>query len=316
MISYLVSVYNKEKYIVDTLKSIINSLCKNDEIIIVNDGSTDKSAEIIDKYLSNKDININFINRKVNKGVVYTKIEALKNAKNNYVVFVDGDDILNYSFFLKLNKSELRKDTLFISDIKEFNKYFSEFIETKCKYIQYNKSLYIEELVKDDFQNSLCNKIYYREYLLKCFQKLDKKMNFAEDLYINLEYIKLINKIYKFDYISIFYRKGIKSLTTQFYNNQFDRIALIPFELREKFVKESKLSKKYIYYSLNKFTEMSYTAIKDYRKFGMKQIKSSLKEYILRIKKYNYLKTFAYLDLKNKYRCVYLFYLYFKCSFK
>lgn len=312
MISYLISVYNKEKYIVDTLKSVINGLCKNDEIVIVNDGSTDKSAEIIDKYICNKNKNINFINRKINKGVVYTKIEALKNAKNSYVVFVDGDDILNYSFFLKLNKSKLRKDILFISDIKEFNKYFSGFIEKKSEYIQYDKSLYIEELLKDDFQNSLCNKIYYREYLLKCFQKLDEDMNFAEDLYINLEYIKLIHKIYKFNCISIFYRKGIKSLTTQFYNNQFNRIALIPFELREEFIKESKLSKKYIYYSLNKFTEMSYSAIKDYRKFSTKLIKNSLKEYILKIKKYNCLKTFLYLDLKNKYRCIYLLCLYFK----
>lgn len=312
MISYLVSVYNKEKYVVETLQSVINSLSEGDEIIIVNDGSTDKSAEIIEKYLNNKDLNVNFINRKINKGVVYTKMEALKNAMNKYVVFVDGDDILNYSFFLQLDKTKLKKDTLFLSNIQEFCDRFPDNIEMKYNYFQYDINKYIEELMKDDFQNSLCNKIYFKEYLFKCFESLNNNINFAEDLYINLEYVKFINKIYKFDAISIFYRKGISSLTTKFSKNQFNRIALIPFKFREKFIEDSKLSNRYFYYSLNKFTEMSYSAIKSYKTFGIKNVKINLQEYILVIKKYNYSKYFIYLNFKNKYRCIYLLYQYFK----
>ncbi|PZM67231.1 glycosyltransferase family 2 protein [Paenibacillus dendritiformis] len=92
LISIIVPVYNVEKYIRSCLDSLVNQTLKNIEIIIVNDGTNDKSAEIAEEYVKNYS-NIKLIHKK-NGGQGDARNEGLKHVNSKYVMFVDSDDEL------------------------------------------------------------------------------------------------------------------------------------------------------------------------------------------------------------------------------
>jgi len=91
MISVVMSVYNAEEYLDESIQSILNQTYKNFEFIIINDGSTDKSQDIINKYIE-QDNRIIVINRE-NKGLPYSLNEGIVKSKGNYIARMDADDI-------------------------------------------------------------------------------------------------------------------------------------------------------------------------------------------------------------------------------
>lgn len=93
LVSIIIPVYNLENYIENCLKSILNQTYDNLEIICVDDGSKDKSGEIICS-LSEKDKRIFYI-RQDNAGVSAARNNGLKNANGRYIMFADGDDYLH-----------------------------------------------------------------------------------------------------------------------------------------------------------------------------------------------------------------------------
>ncbi len=92
LVSIIIPIYNVEKYLEQCIKSLINQTYRNLEIILINDGSTDKSTKICEKY-KNQDNRIVFINKK-NGGAASAKNEGLKIAKGDYITFVDSDDFI------------------------------------------------------------------------------------------------------------------------------------------------------------------------------------------------------------------------------
>ena len=91
-ISIIVPVYNVAQFLSITLDSILNQQYTNYEIILINDGSTDESAEIAQRYASN-DQRIVFID-KCNEGVATTRNKGLEVSRGNYIMFLDADDII------------------------------------------------------------------------------------------------------------------------------------------------------------------------------------------------------------------------------
>ena len=89
-VSVIVPVYNSEKYLKRCLDSIIAQTYNNLEIIIVNDGSTDNSTDIIREY-KKKDNRIKEINQK-NQGCVIARLNGIKESTGQYCMFVDSDD--------------------------------------------------------------------------------------------------------------------------------------------------------------------------------------------------------------------------------
>lgn len=91
--SVIVTVYNEEKYIAKTLDSIINQDFDEYEVIVVNNGSTDKSLEIINEKLSESNISHKIISMS-NKGVSSARNRGIDESSGEYIVFVDGDDYI------------------------------------------------------------------------------------------------------------------------------------------------------------------------------------------------------------------------------
>ena len=93
-VSFTIIAYNEEKNIANCINSILaQEGLKNYEIVVVNDGSKDNTSKIV-RSLSNLNKNINFIDLKKNKGRGFARYTAVKNAKGDYVAFVDADIIL------------------------------------------------------------------------------------------------------------------------------------------------------------------------------------------------------------------------------
>lgn len=92
LISIILPVYNVEEYINECLKSLINQTLYNIEIILVDDGSTDKSGNICDEY-AKKDSRVKIIHQK-NQGSLQARRNGILQANGKYILFVDPDDFI------------------------------------------------------------------------------------------------------------------------------------------------------------------------------------------------------------------------------
>jgi putative teichuronic acid biosynthesis glycosyltransferase tuaG len=103
--------YNGERFIKDSIDTILNQTYKNWELLIVDDCSKDKSIEIIKKNYNDKRIKL--IKLYENKGSAYARNEALRQAQGRYIAFLDSDDLWLDNFleeqmrFLQVNKASL-----------------------------------------------------------------------------------------------------------------------------------------------------------------------------------------------------------------
>lgn len=101
--SIIVPAYNTEKYIDKCLKSIFSNTYKNFEVIIVNDGSIDKTEDIINKYIKKYD-NIIYIKQK-NMGLSLARNNGVKKATGDYLLFIDSDDYVEKNLLENINKN-------------------------------------------------------------------------------------------------------------------------------------------------------------------------------------------------------------------
>ena len=104
-ISIIIPAYNIENYISATLDSVLAQSYKNIEVIVVNDGSTDKTGEIIDSY-AEKDSRIKAIHKE-NGGVSSARIAGINASSGEWIGFVDGDDFVEQEMFEHLLKNAL-----------------------------------------------------------------------------------------------------------------------------------------------------------------------------------------------------------------
>lgn len=119
--SFIVPVYNTEKYLDKCLDSLVRQTYKNFEVIIVNDGSTDKSSDIILKY-QKKYKNIIVINQK-NEGLSMARNNGTKKAKGKYIIFVDSDDYVSERLLENIDKNIEDCDILRFQIATEDEKY-------------------------------------------------------------------------------------------------------------------------------------------------------------------------------------------------
>ncbi|NLL44563.1 MAG: glycosyltransferase [Mollicutes bacterium] len=107
MISVIIPVFNVEKYIVNCLKSFENQVCKDFEIILINDGSKDKSSILIDKYAKDSNMRIKRIYQ-ANAGVSAARNNGIRHSSGKYICFVDSDDMITPDYLSDmLEMSEL-----------------------------------------------------------------------------------------------------------------------------------------------------------------------------------------------------------------
>ena len=142
-IGIVIPVYNKERFISNTLDSINNLITKPDEVIIIDDGSTDNSLELITNLTLNK--NYKIISQK-NQGVSSARNNGIKLCTSDYILFLDADDILRQDalvFFKKYINNGYK-----IIAGNRINKQGNIFFDTNSD-IEFNQKEYLYMLYKN-----------------------------------------------------------------------------------------------------------------------------------------------------------------------
>ena len=121
--SIIIPVYNVEKYIKKCLDSVFTQTEKDYEVIVVNDGTKDNSMDIVKNY------DVKIVNQK-NQGLSEARNTGLKNAKGEYILFLDSDDYIEKDLLKELNKSIKNKPDLVRFQIREvFDTYKKDYNE-------------------------------------------------------------------------------------------------------------------------------------------------------------------------------------------
>ena len=107
LISVIIPVYNVEKYLDRCLESIESQTYSELEIILIDDGSTDGSLQILQQFEENN-TNVTIID-KANEGVSVARNICLSSAKGDYIWFVDSDDLIQSNILMKLKNSKKNK---------------------------------------------------------------------------------------------------------------------------------------------------------------------------------------------------------------
>lgn len=230
-LSIIVPVYNGEKYIRKCIDSILNQSFKDMEIIVINDGSTDTTEEILKTYLE-KDKRIKLINNK-NSGPAAARNKGIKAARGNYIGFVDSDDYIELTMYEKLYEAAEKSNVEVIMcgyrDINSFNN-TSEIIKSNLEaYKVYYKEAIRTIIIRSftEYKNygyfSLCNKIYSKELLKNNNLYLDEKRNHGEDWWFNINVFLKLNSVVDigeplYNYVHI----NSQSLMCKYREDQFD----------------------------------------------------------------------------------------------
>lgn len=119
--SIVMPVYNTGKKLNKSIESIINQTYKNWELIVVDDGSTDESPEILQKY-SRKDKRIKVFSQ-INQGPGIARNTGIKKCTGDYIAFIDSDDYYELDFLEQVNEKNKNnmQDIIFIGDVKEYS---------------------------------------------------------------------------------------------------------------------------------------------------------------------------------------------------
>jgi len=189
-ISIIVPVYNVEEYLDKCISSILNQTFKDFELILVNDGSSDRSGEICDRYAIN-DNRVKLIH-KDNSGQATSRNIGLKISNADLIGFVDSDDSIEPDMYELLYESYLKYDSdISIIGVKEVDK------SGKCLSEYVPQNITLSEILKRAYP---CNKLFKRELFFNN-NLFFKDNRYYEDLelipklYVNSRKIKVISKV-------------------------------------------------------------------------------------------------------------------------
>lgn len=203
MISVIVPVYNVEKYLEECLDSIQNQTYSNIEIILVNDGSTDNSKEICEKYCK-QDSRFKLIDQ-TNQGQSVARNNGVATSTGEFIVFVDSDDIIQRNYLEELMKYMSKEVDIVES---KFTVHKKEFFNESSKAISVIFEGDSEEAVKAVPKHVLSvNPVtkLYRRSIVEAVPYLEGYI--FEDIYSGVGMLKYIRRIIKLDYVGYYYRQ-------------------------------------------------------------------------------------------------------------
>ena len=236
--SIIIPAYNIEKYIDKCINSIIEQTYKNYEIIIINDGSTDNTKNIIDKYKTKKKVTI--INQN-NKGLSESRNIGVKKATGNYILFVDGDDYIDKKLLETLNNIIEDEDIIRfqLRTVDEKYNIIKEYSEKEFKYLSGIDAF--NEIIKYKYIELACCYAYKREFLIKNNFKF-KKGTYHEDFGLIPLIIIKANKISSINYIGYNYVQRNNSIMN---NNDYNKELKKAYDVLEHYDYLKKNNDKY-----------------------------------------------------------------------
>ena len=179
-ISVIIPVYNTEKYVEKCLESLAKQEMQDFEVIIVNDGSTDNSENVIKNYMQSSKLNIKYL-EKENGGLASARNYGVEKASGKYISFLDSDDYLDKNLFSELEK--------YIDKDIDLIKFKMKKVDEKGRLIEKldgpvfdicsGKQAYEKLCTSDKYMDPACIYLYKREFFVE--NNFKYKLRYHED---------------------------------------------------------------------------------------------------------------------------------------
>lgn len=232
LLSVIVPVYNVEKYLDKCVESILNQSYRDLDIILVDDGSTDSSGEICDKYAA-MDNRIRVIHKN-NEGRTKARKDAILVARGDFVTFVDSDDWIDPEMYEVLFRTLTGAGADIITSgfcRNENDEKFTDFAETGiygdadleqlCKNIIWDKNSNRANVLL-----TLCTKIYRRELILRAIENVPLDIYKSEDLAYTYSPFMEAHKVIITDRVFYHYRVNTGSVSNRY---RPDEVSLLDY---------------------------------------------------------------------------------------
>lgn len=224
LVSVIIPIYNVESYLVQCIDSVLAQTYRNLEIILVDDGSPDKSPEICDKYAV-KDSRIKVIH-KINEGLSSARNDGIDVSKGKYLFFLDADDYLASECIEKLVEASQNGALPISGYILDFSDE-DKLIEVQQAYGEYSN---IKDYFNDFYKmfatkfNFVWGKLYKTDIIKNNGLKFRQGISLGEDVLFNIDYYRFCNKgVIAVPYNGYYYRQhGNETLSKKFNPKMFE----------------------------------------------------------------------------------------------
>ncbi len=225
-VSVIIPVYNAEKSVANAIESAISQTLKDIEIVIVNDGSTDGSPAIIEKY-AEKDSRIIYVNKEKNEGLSAARNSGLEVINGEYFTFLDADDFLQADYYEKILGSGHGADIIvtgYYHDTLKDDGSVDVTVEnrTRTAFLQ-DKGEIAAEICKLDRERLFAytwNKLYKKEFIDSLGIKFENQ-TLIEDYLFNCKVFPQVNTLSLVDGCFYRYVKFSKEALTQKYQPEY-----------------------------------------------------------------------------------------------
>lgn len=215
MVSILVPVYNASRYLRECVKSLTGQTYTDLQIVLINDGSTDDSWDILQE-LARHDQRLEIYSQS-NSGVAATRNRLLDKARGEFVLFVDSDDWIELDaieFLLNLQTKDDYDVVMFQINRKQSHDF------------HFNQGQVVKEFLKhQSFRGSLCDKMIKRELFNGLM--IDESVGYGEDALLVWQVLQRVHNVYISGKMLYHYRVNMKSISHQYFDgNKFSAYAV------------------------------------------------------------------------------------------
>ena len=222
-ISVIIPVYNCENYISDCINSVIKQSYKNIEIILVNDGSSDNSENIINSFSKN-DKRIKYFSKN-NAGVSSARNYGIEHSTGDFIIFIDADDFIEEDYIANLIKNNEEFDFAMMG-YKIWDSSNNRYITNNCKPFSGNIYAFMKNIfnyIHSPILLGPCFKLFKRKIIIDNNILFPEDISFGEDAEFVFNYLKYISKVRCINKTEYVYRKaGNNSLSSKFIENKMD----------------------------------------------------------------------------------------------
>ena len=247
LISIIVPIFNMEKYLDKCIQSLVNQTYKNIEIILIDDGSSDRSGEMSNEW-TKRDERIKVVH-KDNAGLGLARNTGLENATGDYILFLDADDFLDtltvQTLVERHNNSNV--DSIFFGWKRYYNsgkieEHWQKYRDESFEGNEIISKVLLEMVAAtpDEPEDryvfmSACHCTYSMELIKRYNVRfVSERELISEDLVFNIDYLRYASKVEFIPYCFYFYRDNTQSLTSVYKKERFEKEAFFYQEINRR----------------------------------------------------------------------------------
>lgn len=256
MISIIIPVYNAEKFLEQTVNSVLEQTYSDFELLLVNDGSADKSWAVMEK-LKAGDSRIHILNKE-NGGLSDARNMGYQNAKGNYILFLDHDDIFAPRMLEDMIKAIQKSDLVYVcaqdqtdSAVNTWQwqlKDYDSIVEVFS-----GKEIFEKLFCRDEYmgiKGALWGMLIPREFLTKMEPEIYKEQNrlpitYFEDVHLTYRFFWNASKVMLLNQTYVVHRVSEHALSRKLEPSEYGYELLTAAVLKQQFLKENGLTELY-----------------------------------------------------------------------